>query len=354
MNEVQIEVHDPKAEALKLALEEEATEILAKMDHGLLSTRERWDHSKNNWASQIHHPCLKHLVHWRLDWKEAQLIDINGLYRVEEGSELERRIKIEFSNIGYEVNLGQKYFNMEEDIRISGKIDGTVPIKRALPDEYKNIRELPMEVKSVNPVFWDSVRSILDIRRHPKFWISKFPSQLNTYLHPKMMNLPAGFLVLVTFGKRPRILPMLYDQELADHDISRAKRVNLFVKEREYPNPIPYDPSVCDLCPFNHMCDPPKDYNFVELGQEEKDELEDYLLLEKYSKDFEKLKTSLIGNKKKPGKYYGQNGIVEDIQISSKTQIRKQFKIPKEVKDQYRGEDNEITITKIERVGKEF
>jgi len=226
-------VKDEEKESLLLALEEESTEILSKLDHDLLRDRERWDHSKNNYASQIHHPCLKHLVHWRVDWKEAQLIDIDGLYRVKEGNELERQIKIEFSNIGYEVNLAQRYFR-DDELQISGRIDGSVPLKRDLPGEFSHIKELPIEVKTVNPVFWQSTKSILDLRRNPKFWINKIPSQLNIYLSPGMMKLPAGFIVLITFGKRPRILPMIYDPELSRADSEKARKVNEFVKKGDY------------------------------------------------------------------------------------------------------------------------
>jgi len=345
--------NEKEGDPLILALEEETTEILSKMDHTLLKERERWDHSKNNWASQIHHPCLKYLVHMRIDWKEAQLMDINGLYRVKEGQELERKIKIEFSNIGYEINLAQRYFR-DDNLQLSGRIDGSVALKRQLPGEFNHIKELPVEIKTINPAFWQITKSILDLKRNPKFWINKIPSQLNIYLNPQMMKLPAGFIVLITFGKRPRILPMLYDPELYKADSEKANKVNEYVKRGEYPEPIPYDPSVCDLCPFNHICNPPKASNLIQINQESKWELEDYLLLKQQNKQYEKLKNELIGSKKKPGKYYGKSGIIEDIEIKSTTQIRKQFNIPKEVKDQYREEDNEITITKIERVGKEF
>ena len=344
-------INEKEGEALIQVLEEETTEILSKMDNRLLRDRERWDHSKNNWASEIHHPCLKHLVHCRLDWKKRQLIDINGLYRVTAGSEQERRIKVVFSDIGHEINQSQRYFRMESH-QISGKIDGMLPLTRELPGELGNIKELPGEVKTVNPHFWESVKSVLDLKRHPKFWINKIPSQLNLYL--LMMELPAGFIILDTFGKRPRILPMLFDPELAKEDLEKAEKVNYFVERGEYPEPIPYDSSICGLCGFDHICSPLKTTDCIEINSESKWELEDYLLLKKQDDDFKKLHAELIGNGKKPGKYYGKNGIIEDIEVKSRTQIRKQYDIPKEVKDKFYTGDNEINITSIERIGKEW
>ncbi|HZX11222.1 MAG TPA: hypothetical protein VFG01_09790, partial [Acidobacteriota bacterium] len=287
-----------------------------------------------------------------VDWKEAQLINIDGLYRVKEGNELERQIKIEFSNIGYEVNLAQRYFRNDE-YQISGRIDGAVPLKRELPGKLSYIKELPIEIKTINPVFWQATKTILDLRRNPKFWINKIPSQLNTYLCPYMMSLPAGFIVLITFGKRPRILPMLYDPELAEADLGKAKKVNGYVEKGEYPEPIPYDPSVCDLCPFNHMCDPPRASNLIQINQENRWELEDFLLLQDHYKQYKKLKDELIGSKKKPGKYYGKNAIFEDIEIKSNKRTQKKYDIPKKEKDKFFVETDEYFVTKIERVGKE-
>jgi len=342
-------------ESLLLGLTEVAAEMGAKLD----AERQPWgpsDHSRYNWASEYHHPCKKHLVHCRLDWQQRQPMDVDGRWRVDEGISKEWEVKKWLGTAGYEITRSQEKFNTDmkgleqyKSLRISGKIDGASPLKRAFPPPFEHLHEVPAEVKTVSPHYWDSTKTIEDIKRHSKFWIEKIPSQLNTYL--VFMRKPGGLLIIATFGKKPRILPMLFDEELWERDSIMAKSVNYYVRMKKYPEPMPFDPTTCGLCSFDHICKPlhaAKD--FVEIGAIDQMELEMYLELKEQHKEYEKMKEKLIGTKKKPGKYHGKNALQEDIEIKTIKYKQKTYEYPDDVKEKHRGDDKEVVKTTIERV----
>lgn len=332
-------------------------EITAEMSAKLDAERPAWDpsdHSLFNWASEEHHPCLKQLVHLRVDWKDRQPIDIDGRWRVDEGIRIEWEVKKWLGDIGFELSQSQRKFRtndpgMEEfyDLWISGKIDGMSPLNRKLPEPFSQLREVPAEVKTVNPNYWNSTKTIEDIKRHPAWWISKIPSQLNTYF--AFTRSPGGFLIMATFGKKPRILPMLFDPELWDHDQAVARKVNAHVAAGTYPEPMPFHPTVCGMCGFNHICQPIRPTKMKGIDSLDIFKLEMYLELKEARDKFNELHRELIGTKKKPGKYHGIDGVLEDIDIITSSYMKKKYEIPTEVRDEYQVEDDEVVTTKIER-----
>lgn len=342
---------------LHLGLNNLAVEISSKLD-AERPAREPRDHSRYNWSSEYHHPCKKFLVHCRLDWKKRKGMDLDGRWRVEEGTEKEWLVKKWLGNIGFEITQSQQYWNTDDDelkkfkaLKISGKIDGLVSTNGRLPKPFKNLKEVPIEIKSVSPHFWDSMKTISDIKRHSKFWISKIPSQLNTYL--VFTDSPGGLLVLCTFGKRPRIVPMLFDQELWEQDARIIKSVNYYVRMKKCPPPMPFDTTVCGMCDFNHLCAPLKtSTTLVEIGAIELMELEMFLELKDQKKQFDMMKAKFIGTKDKPGKYHGKDALEADIEIKTTRYMKKKHNVPEEVKEKYRIDDEEVIKTTIERIGK--
>lgn len=341
---------------LYLGLNNLALEISSKLDAERPGRSPR-DHSRYNWASQYHHPCKKYLVHCRLDWKQQQGIDLNGRWRVEEGIDKEWAVKKWLGNIGFEITQSQAYWNTDDKdllefkaLRISGKIDGMVATDGKLPAHFRNVREVPVEVKTTSPHFWDSTKTIEDIKRHSKFWISKIPSQLNTYL--VFTHSPGGLLIICTFGKRPRILPMLFDQALWEEDCKVVKSVNYYVRMKKYPDPMPFDPTICGMCDFNHICTPLRTTGLIEIDAIDEMELELYLELKEQKKQFDDMKARLIGTKDKPGKYHGASALAADIEIKTTRYPKKTYAIPDKVKQEYRGEDDEVIKTTIERIKK--
>jgi len=349
-----------KHEQLFTASSALAMQIMASLDdYRQRRNTDRWDHSANNWASQIHHPCLKQLVHKRVDWAEEALPDINSLYRFEEGNDGEDLIKEKLVKVGHGLQESQLRITIPE-YQISGKIDGIYPLPDdfELPTGFETIKKAPTEIKTIGPHFWESTKTVKDLLSHPKFWIQGIPSQLNLYLHA--MKLPFGFLILKTFGKRWRILPMMFDEELLHADLMKAKAVNEHVAAETYPEPIPYDSSICGLCGFLDIksCHPLRATGHVEVTEGEAAELGLYCdLKEKYKaikKHFDDWHAQLVGDAKTPGRYYGQVAIQDDIEISTQVQNRK--RVMEEKKEEFDVvkapfmEGYELIITKIDRV----
>ncbi|OGD09389.1 MAG: hypothetical protein A2Y86_05240 [Candidatus Aminicenantes bacterium RBG_13_62_12] len=331
-----------------------ASEIGANLDDEREDKRPPRDHSKTNWASEIGHPCKKHLVHCRLDWREKKPMDLDGGYRVEEGNRAEWWMKKALGDVGFEIQGTQEYFRIP-DAEIAGKIDGRLPLKRQIPG-FPDKRTVACEIKSINPRYWDTVRTVEDMAGHRSWWIRGYPSQLNSALF--YFKDPFGFFILTTFGKRPRILPVIFDEARMEGDLAKAYDVNAHAAAGTYPEPIPYDPQICGMCDFAHLCQPPRATEMREIPAGEVPILHQYVELEEWHERYLEARATLIGTAEKPGRYYGANAIVEDIQISSATQRRTFYPgVPEETKKEIKklqepyAEKRELTITTIERIG---
>jgi len=334
----------PEEELLLTGLNAEAAQMEAMLDSDLIIEKQRPPHPHDEWnyASELGHPCQKHLVHCRVDWRERRAADIEGFWRMDEGESYERKAKARLMRIGYELTMSQSQFRWQE-FRISGRVDGMSPIRRALPPPFQNLQNVPAEVKSINPRYWDSTRTVEEIRQHRGWWIRGYPSQLNLYL--LMAERPGGFFILATFGKRPRILPMLVDWNLGERDLVMARKVNNHVAAGTYPAPIPYDKSICGMCGFNHLCKPLRTTSVtVEITGPDEAELQAFIQFQDEFRDartmYEKYKDKLIGDKKAPGRYYGHTAFVSDIEIKSDNHHRKAFSV----------KETDFIVTSIERV----
>lgn len=343
-------------EKLYAILNETAGEIAAKLDAERQGRREPADHSLYNWASEIHHPCRKFLVHCRLDWRERQLMGLDGEWRVQEGRDKEWLIKRWMGDIGFELKQTERKFKTDDpglkkfkNLRISGRIDGLISLNIELPEPFSRFKELPAEIKTISPHDWKSTETVEDIKKHSKFWINKIPSQLNTYFIFK--GWPGGFLILATFGKKPRILPMLFDPDLWDRDKAAIRSVNKHVKTGTYPDTIPFDATVCGLCDFDHICQPLRTTGITELKDIDEVKLEFYLELKEWKDRFMEMHKELIGTMEKPGKYFGKEAFISDIAIKTQRSMRKKYPgIPLEVKKPFE-QEYELIQTTIERIG---
>ncbi len=307
-----------------------AASIEASLDD--LKTRGRGEarpREKYAWASELHSPCLKQLVHARRDWKEKKPPSAEALWRMQEGTEYEKRIRAWLLDVGYELFENQGYLRNEEFL-ISGKIDGTLSPPKKLPPPFDKYRFFPAEIKSINPIFWDSVKTIEAIKNHRSWWIQKYPSQLNFYIREK--KAPAGLLVIGTFGKKPRVLPMLFDPELWERDIEQLRKATEHLTKGTLPPPIPFDSQVCGMCDFAALCNPLKSSaQTTDVGPDDEIALNFYLDLkeafEKAKRLYDAEHNRLIGDSKRRGRFYGHSAWVGDIEIKSREVFRKEYSV---------------------------
>ena len=102
----------------------------------------------------------------------------------------------------------------------------------------------------------------------------------------------------------------------------------------------------------DHICKPLRATGVVEIPEANEWELQTYLELKEQKARFTKMHAELIGSMGKPGKYFGQEGFLNDIEIKTKRSQRAKYPdIPKEVKEKYR-EDYELITTSIDRISK--
>ena len=319
-----------------------AMEIVGSMDQAR-PPKPPWK-AYTNWASALHHPCARHLTYKRLNWKDARPMDLSGRYRVEEGKLQEGVITRMLTDVGFEVSLTQVHYDWPE-YEISGRTDGSL---HRLYEPTGEQMEIPLEITTVNPYYWDGTKTIEDIKNHPKFWINRKASQLNLYL--LMKPKPAGMLVLKTWGNRPRLLPMLLDYELGEQDIKMAELVNGHVAAGTYPDRIPYDNTVCEMCDFNHLCKPVRLTKAAEVDAATAAELVKYCDLQTAVDEQKQLAKKLIGEKKKPGIFYDKDMFIDDIEIKTKRYDRDQKKCPADC-DLCTIEQIPIISTSIKRIG---
>jgi len=276
-----------------------------------------YDHSANNWASQLGHPCRRFLVYSRLDWERRKEMSTEGRHRVKEGKRIETWLQHKIEDFGYPIVENQKRVTWP-DLQISGKIDGKIRVGDILPI---------LEIKSVNPRYWDSTRSLAAIAHNSAYWIRMIVTQPNLYMF--MENEPWAMLALATFGKRPRFIPMHIDFDLGDKTVETARAVNEHVAAGTYPQRIFYHPQVCGLCDFSHLCKPMDVRRIDEITDEDGALLERYCDLEEGPvEEYKILKSRLIGEKKKPGAFRGKRGVWKDIEIKTTgTEARMSTKI---------------------------
>lgn len=330
-------------QTVELMLEEFATQQLATMDAYLEKRRnERPGVSAQrrlgwNWASQLGHPCDRQLTYQRLHWEQRKPASIELEYRFMEGNEKEQWLKTLLTNSGLPINHKPRSLEWPA-FQISGRLDLEAALGGTL---YVG------EIKSIAPQFWWGTRSIKEIKYHAKFWIRKILVQLNTYLF--MAGEEFGFLYLVTFGKRPRILPYMVDYDLGEATVKQAQLVNAAVDAGVLPKRIPYDNTVCEMCDFAHLCQPVKTTTYSEVPEAYAGDLIRYCDLKQAEvQEFKQLEKRLLGSKARPGFFRGQDAAYADINISTRHGETTVYRVPKDIKEDYM-EKVPTTTTTIER-----
>jgi len=201
-----------------------------------------------NWASALGHPCVRYLVHSRLDWNKKDPIPPSLQKRFEEGRRQEDGVYRLLEDLGIKVRERGVHFNWDK-YQISGKLDSIT--------EYAGIR-YPTEVKSCETYVFDQINSIEDLREHKRYYMRGYLTQLMVYMMEK--NEEEGLFIFKGKGSgdiKPIILH--FDYDLGEEFLKKAEIANEYVSKKEYPDRIPYNPEICDQCWFRTVCLPPKE-----------------------------------------------------------------------------------------------
>ena len=199
-----------------------------------------------NRASEIGHPCLRYLVHLRLDWLKAELPSIQKQTLFDDAKYHEEAVIDTLKEAGIIVLQRQRPF-WSEKLQLIGHIDGII---------LCNDQELPLEIKAINPQDWHQIDKIEDMIECSKVWIRKWPYQMMSYLG--LSGQKEGVFVLKNkLTGEIKDFPVFFKEKLWNKIIAICNAVNNCVSARSYPEPaeVEYD-KVCRYCPFLTLCVP--------------------------------------------------------------------------------------------------
>jgi len=291
-----------------------------------------------NRASELGHPCIQYLVFNRIRWQDKLLHDINLQYIFDEGKEQEKIVLQTLIEAGFEITQQQRA-NFEILENISGHLDCFVSHPKYLPEP------LPAEIKSLSQFNFDSINSYKDMIEHKRYYIRKYPAQLQLYLY--MTEKEKGLFILKNkqSGKL-KFIECNIDYNYIDILLKKAKKINEYCEKIKSNNKDleiekTDDISICEDCCFRHICI--TDKNFGEginlLADEQIEELiKENLKIKNLIKEFEerdeqikkffKEKSELSGNDK--NEFLLGNFIIKTNKVS-----RTNYNVPIEIKKQY-------------------
>ncbi len=234
--------------------------------------------------------CARRNYHDIVDWPLAPQASVQLLQRFRRGDEVEKLVKRELLEDGWEIVEGQMPFEYREHIPelgrkiviLTGHCDGRIA-KGSLRPVF--------EIKSVNVNVFNRIETVQDFRKMASFW-AKYPRQILIYCFA--YDEPYGLFILDDCLGHWKILPVVLEDNL-DYceealQIARAAAVAVELGE---PPPFHQDPTVCQECWCRSagICQPPLDFSdgalkLIENGElaesldvmyAVRDEAEDYL-----------------------------------------------------------------------------
>lgn len=197
---------------------------------------------RNFYASNIP-DCTRQMVHSILDWDKKDTPDDGLLSLFEAGKKEESNIIKMLLDLGYEVINQQNPItitNRNGEIICSGRIDGKIV--------YKGLA-IPYEIKSMNDYSFQQLNSIEDFEKSPLH--RKYIKQLQLYLYGN--EIEVGMFIISNF-RQIKLIPVYLDYGLCEQIIQQLERAWDFVQKKQYPDPIVYNPKICDWCPWEFLC----------------------------------------------------------------------------------------------------
>jgi len=182
--------------------------------------------------------------------------------------------------------------------------------------------EVPLEIKSMSPVIWQTVSTLSDMKNSKYSWVRHYLIQFNLYLYACEKDIGIFYLKNKVSGKGKQIV-MPFDEELFLETKENIEKVNEYVKSKEDPPAIDHDESLCGKCSFVMSCLPDRKPSELEIVTDEELALvldSRNLLLEAH-KQYEKIERYL--KKKLPKKKV----VVGDYLIDGKFIKRKAYAV---------------------------
>lgn len=286
------------------------------------------------------HECNRYLVYSVLDWDKRPLHDEGLQALFDAGNDEEKNVIRKLLGYNFEVIEGQTPFEIKSrqgEVMCRGKIDGKI--------KYKG-QVYPFEIKSMDSNIFNSLNTLDDFLKKPQH--RKYLRQIQLYLFGN--NCEEGLFILSDF-RRWKLLKVYLDYEGNEYILQRIERVWDSIKKKEYLDRIDYNPSLCDRCPFLHVCLPENKKEGVNLVDSE--ELETKLtrreelkpLIDEYDSIDKEVKEAF---REIPETIIGTNWRIlsqkrEQVFVNTKA-------MPEEVKKPYE-EKREVITVRIVRLG---
>lgn len=218
-----------------------ADEIVAKRKEQLRRDNKRWI-PRNFYASSIPE-CTRQMVHGILDWDKRELADDGLLALFESGKKEENNIIKMLLDLGFEVVQQQNPIeikNRKGETICTGRIDGKII--------YNGIA-IPYEIKSMQDYSFQQLNTIEDFENSPLH--RKYIKQLQLYMYGN--NIEVGMFIISNF-RQIKVIPVYLNYERCEQILQQLERAWEYVKKKQYPEPITYNPKICDWCPFQYLC----------------------------------------------------------------------------------------------------
>lgn len=216
-------------------------------------------------------PCLRYQVGRIIAWELRPIPDAEGLQAMEQGEIMERHVRRQLQDEGWEMIQDQARITIRQPLRpggpprlvLSGRIDGKIKLPSG---DY-----IPTDIKHTNEWTYQATNTAEDLDR--SIWTRKWKHQLLTYSLAD--GDPLSCLYVTSAGKRKPIFLWLYDHlELAEDLLQLCVRAVQLVDELEAEEvspdqldaaltsrDIPYSPEweTCKRCWLkDRVCFPPE------------------------------------------------------------------------------------------------
>jgi len=313
-----------------------------------LDSKIRKSRAKSNRASELGFPCDNYQVLLRLEGKPRRTIAREKVFRMGTVLETPNMRLLQDAGISLRERIDEYTW---PKYNIEGWLDAWVEVPELTKDK------IPLEHKTCSPQVFKSVLSFRmkgeSLTQSKYIWLRKYPGQLMIYCLLKGTELGLWFFFEKSSGDY-FFWVLKLDYEYSEELIQRAERVENYVAKHEIPK-AEYK-SVCPKCDFNlTRCFVGKDYGegfeFVDSDELEA-KIKRYLELEVYDSERKELHSEIIGERKKPGLFYGKNVVIGNYKVTSKKSEFVYYQVPEEIRKDYiqRGER---FITEIEELQSE-